>query len=226
MLELRLLGGLSAAVDGRPIELPADARARELLARMALWPGPHPRSALAGRLRPDVPEASARKTLRNALYELRRALGPAGADALAISGQRVGLGPDRVRVDLWEFRRCLADGRLEAAAEAGQGELLDGFDGDWALRARAEHAAELAGVEQHRGSAQRGPDRDDGEPRLRLSRCGDGGVDVERLGDAERALATRGAVAPQVEHHHGCGGRQEVGEGEDPGGPRGVGQTM
>ena len=41
---------------------------------------------------------------------------------------------------------CLADGELEAAAEAGHGELLDGFDGDWALRARDEHAAELAGV--------------------------------------------------------------------------------
>ena len=74
MLEVRVLGGLSAAVDGRPVELPADARARELLARLALSPGPHPRSALAGRLRPDVAEDSARKTLRNALYELRRAL--------------------------------------------------------------------------------------------------------------------------------------------------------
>ena len=86
-----MLGGLSAAVDGRPVELPADARARELLARLALSPGPHPRSALAGRLRPDVAEDSARKTLRNALYELRRALGPAGRDALLVTGERVGL---------------------------------------------------------------------------------------------------------------------------------------
>src|SRR5688572_3874309 len=51
VLEVRLLGGLSAVVDGRPVELPADARARELLARLALSPGRHPRSALAGRLR-------------------------------------------------------------------------------------------------------------------------------------------------------------------------------
>jgi DNA-binding SARP family transcriptional activator len=145
VLDVRLLGGLSAAVDGRPVELPADARARELLARLALSPGPHSRSALAGRLRPDVPEDSARKTLRNALYELRRALGPAGRDAVVITGQRVGLS-DSVRVDVWEFRRRLADGDLEAAAAAGHGELLDGFDGDWALRARDEHAAELAGV--------------------------------------------------------------------------------
>ncbi|HEX2105197.1 MAG TPA: AAA family ATPase [Solirubrobacteraceae bacterium] len=146
MLEVRVLGGLSALVDGRPVELPADARARELLARLALSPGPHPRSALAGRLRPDVPEDSARKTLRNALYELRRALGPAGRDALVVTGERVGLRADAVSVDVLEFRRCLADGDLEAAASAGPGELLDGFDGDWALRARDEHAAELAAV--------------------------------------------------------------------------------
>jgi DNA-binding SARP family transcriptional activator len=145
VLEVRLLGGLSAAVDGRPVELPADARARELLARLALSPGPHPRSALAGRLRPDVPEDSARKTLRSALYELRRALGPAGSDAMVVTGQQVGLS-DSVRVDLREFRRHLAAGALEAAADAGRGELLAGFDGDWALRARDEHAAELAGV--------------------------------------------------------------------------------
>src|SRR5919108_5652046 len=72
-VEVRLLGGLSVTVDGRPVELPADARARELLARLALAPGPHPRSVLAGRLRPDVAEDIARKTLRNALYELSRA---------------------------------------------------------------------------------------------------------------------------------------------------------
>ncbi|HEV2785524.1 MAG TPA: AAA family ATPase, partial [Solirubrobacteraceae bacterium] len=145
MLEVRLLGGLSAVVDGRPVELPPDARARELLARLALASSPQPRSVLAGRLRPDVPEASARKTLRNALYELRRALGPAGREAVIVSGDRIGLA-DSARVDVREFRRYVAAGDLQAAAEAGHGELLEGFDGDWALRARGGHAAELAGV--------------------------------------------------------------------------------
>jgi DNA-binding SARP family transcriptional activator len=142
VLEVRLLGGLSAVLDGRPVELPADARARELLARLALAPGPRLRSALAGRLRPDVPEDSARKTLRNALYELRRTL---GGDALVVAGDRIALA-EAVRVDVREFRRRLAEGDLEGAAEAGHGELLDGFDGDWARQARDEHAAELAGV--------------------------------------------------------------------------------
>src|SRR5690606_8404416 len=86
--------------------------------------------------RPDVPEESARKTLRNALYELRRALGDGARDALVVDGDRVGLA-EGVRVDVREFRRLAAAGDLEAAAEAGAGELLAGFDGDWALRARA-----------------------------------------------------------------------------------------
>jgi DNA-binding SARP family transcriptional activator len=145
VLEVRLFGGLSAAVDGRPVELPADARGRELLARLALSAEPQPRSALAGRLRPDVPEESARKTLRNALYELRRALGPAGRDALVVTGDRIGLS-DAARVDVRDFGRRVADGDLEAAVAAVDGVLLDGFDGEWALRARDEHAAELARV--------------------------------------------------------------------------------
>src|SRR5512144_3091361 len=104
VVEVRLLGGLHAAVDGGPVELPADARARELLARLALSSRPQTRSALAGRLRPEVPEESARKTLRNALYELRRALGPEGRDAVIVTGRHVGLS-DAVGVDVREFRR-------------------------------------------------------------------------------------------------------------------------
>src|SRR3954451_1139341 len=74
MLEVRVLGGLAADVDGRPVRLPADARARELLGWLVVEPGRHARPSLAGRLRPDVGEESARKTLRDAVYELRGAL--------------------------------------------------------------------------------------------------------------------------------------------------------
>ena len=143
MLEVRVLGSLAADLDGRPVQLPADARAQELLGWLVVSPGLHARSALAGRLRPDVGEESARKTLRDAVYELRRALGPAGRDAIVATREQVGLEPELVRADLWEFRRRVAAGALEAAVEGRMGELLAGMDADWVLRARDEHAAEL-----------------------------------------------------------------------------------
>src|SRR3954454_8871094 len=146
MLEVRVLGGLAADVDGRPVRLPADARARELLGWLVVEPGRHARPSLAGRLRPDVGEESARKTLRDAVYELRRALGPAGREAIVATRDQVGLDPDRVRSDLWEFRRHVEAGELEAAVDGRMGELLAGVDADWVLRARDEHAAALGGV--------------------------------------------------------------------------------
>jgi DNA-binding SARP family transcriptional activator len=146
VLNVRLLGGLRAAVDGRAVELPADARARELLGWLALSPGLHARSALAGRLRPDVAEEHARKTLRDAVYELRRALGPGARDLVVATRDRVGLAGEGVAVDVREFRRLRAAGELEAAAERGAGELLAGLDAEWALRARDEHAADLGEV--------------------------------------------------------------------------------
>ena len=132
-----MLGGLAVRIDGEPARLPADARARELLAWLALHPGTHPRASLAGRLRPDVLEESARKTLRDAVYELRRALGP---DALVTTRDAVGLAAD-VAVDLARARAAAAAGDLAAAVDGGP--LLDGLDADWAIAAREEHAAEV-----------------------------------------------------------------------------------
>ena len=74
--------------------------ARELLAYLALHPGMHPRLELAMRFWPDVPEASARASLRTTLHELRRALGDA-ASHLAVDRERVGL--TDVTVDLLEL---------------------------------------------------------------------------------------------------------------------------
>ena len=75
-------------------------------------PGPHSRSRLAGLLRPDVPEESARKTLRDAVYELRRAFAP--AEPVVATRESVEL---RAEVDLAAFAAPRA-GRLEDAARA------------------------------------------------------------------------------------------------------------
>lgn len=144
MIEVRVLGEFSAALDGRPIGLPSDARARELLAWMVVAPEVRSRSSLAGRLRPEVPEESARKSLRDALYGLRRALGPSAHDALIATRDQVHLQDGVVKSDLWEVRRYLAAGELEAALAASTGDLLAGMDADWVIEARAHHDAQLA----------------------------------------------------------------------------------
>jgi DNA-binding SARP family transcriptional activator len=113
MVEVRVFGGLEVRAAGAPLPLPADARARELLAWLALNPGRHPRSTLAGRLRPDVAEESARKTLRDAVYRLRGALGPGGDVALEATREHVGLVD--VRVDAQEFGRLRVAGELLSA---------------------------------------------------------------------------------------------------------------
>jgi DNA-binding SARP family transcriptional activator len=148
MLEIRVLGGLEARADGAPVELPPAARVRSLLAWLAVHPGLHSRSALAGRLRPDALEESARKSLRQAAWALRGALGE-GADAWLVSErERLGLSPDPalVRVDVAEFRRLVADGRLDDAAALADGELLAGLDEEWADRLREEHRAEVVAL--------------------------------------------------------------------------------
>lgn len=141
MVEVRVLGTLQVAVGGATVALPADARARELLGWLAVNPGAHPRSALAGRLRPDVAEESARKSLRDAVYKLRTALGPDGGAALVARRDDIGL--EGVQVDLHEFRRLRRAGDLPGALAAAQGELLPGIDADWAMRARDEHDADV-----------------------------------------------------------------------------------
>ncbi len=148
MLEIRVLGELSARADGAPVELPPSARARALLAWLAVHPGLHPRSVLAGRLRPDALEESARKSLRQAAWALRGALGP-GADAWLLSErERLGLSGDRalVRVDLAEFHALVAGGRLEEAVALADGDLLAGLDEDWVDGLREEHRGEVVAV--------------------------------------------------------------------------------
>ena len=92
-----------------------------MLAWLAVNPGPHSRSRLAGLLRPDVAEEVARKTLRDAIYELRRAFAP--AEPVVATRESVQL---RAEVDLAAFAARRAAGRLEAAAPVPVGRLARG----------------------------------------------------------------------------------------------------
>jgi DNA-binding SARP family transcriptional activator len=125
--------------------LPQGNRVRALLAWPALYPGPHPRARLAAWFWPDVPDATARASLRSAVWALRRSLGPAAA-CLAADRACVGLRDDCVRVDLHEFSLLAGAGRLHEAVALCRGDLLHQLDDDWVFEEREAHAERLAAV--------------------------------------------------------------------------------
>jgi DNA-binding SARP family transcriptional activator len=159
MLTVRVIGPMGLQLDGAAIETPANRREWSLLAWLAINPGTHARAELAARFWPDVLDASARASLRSALWALRRALGHGGAAYVQSSRDRVGLNDaGGVWVDALEFARLLERSELERAVELGDGELLAGFDEPWAADARAAHRERLtAALEQlARGADARG----------------------------------------------------------------------
>jgi len=133
-----VIGELQVLLAGKTVELPASRRARSLLGWLASHPGRHPRSRLAGLLWPDVLDASARASLRSAIWALRSALGPDFGSYLAAGRDTVTLAGDDLRVDLREMRRLLAAGEPEAALARCRGDLLQELDDDWVLEARAD----------------------------------------------------------------------------------------
>src|SRR3954465_10362925 len=124
MLRLRLLGALTAEIDGRPVTMPSSERARALIGWMALHPGCHPRSTVAARLWPDAPAAGARASLRTSVWTIRQAWGPA-ADVIVASRLEIGIPAGRMWVD-----------GLDSPATAAAGDLLSGVEDEWADEAR------------------------------------------------------------------------------------------
>jgi DNA-binding SARP family transcriptional activator/tetratricopeptide (TPR) repeat protein len=146
MLRVRLFGAFALESDGVALPMPERRRACALLGWLALHPGVHPRSEVAGRFWPDVLESSARKSLRTELVAVRRALGSAGDDVLLATRDTVGLVGHDVVVDTREFERLVRDGRLEEAVDLRRGELLPGLDEDWVYEARASHRQRFGDV--------------------------------------------------------------------------------
>jgi DNA-binding SARP family transcriptional activator len=194
MLRICVLGELSVESSGRQVEPGGSWRARSLLAWFALNPGAHPRGDVASRFWPDVLDSSARASLRNALWALRRALGDGADAALIATRERVGLaGPPNVWVDATAFREHVAAGELEEALALSRGEVLAGLDEEWVyeyrdlhrqalsellerLAARAEAEGDLAGaIAATRRRASLDPLAEDAQRALiaRLARSGD-----------------------------------------------------
>ena len=126
VVRVRLVGRLAVEVDGGAVALPP-GRATEVLAWLAAHPGRHPRSRVAPIFWPDVSDATARASLRTALWSLRKALGPAGESVLAIDRHEVGLDGEALWVDV---RSGLGGGANDV--------VLPGIEAEWADEVRAE----------------------------------------------------------------------------------------
>jgi predicted ATPase/DNA-binding SARP family transcriptional activator/Tfp pilus assembly protein PilF len=96
-LSISLLGSFQATLDGRPVTDFGTDKAHALLAYLAVEAGrPHRRDALAGLLWAESPQAKARQSLRQALSQLRQALGDPdrAIPFLSISRETVQFNPD------------------------------------------------------------------------------------------------------------------------------------
>src|SRR5690349_10363243 len=80
-LSLSVLGPLQVTLDGTAVASFAYDKVRALLVYLAVEADrPHRRDALVGLLWPDLPDSAARNNLRQALANLRHAIGDAAAD--------------------------------------------------------------------------------------------------------------------------------------------------
>jgi predicted ATPase len=151
-LTLTLFGGFQARLDQGPtLSLPT-RKSQALLAYLALPLGrAHPRDALAALLWGGTRQETARASLRQALFSIRKALGDA-AGVLRHNGDTLALEPAAVDVDTARFERLVLAGTPEALAQAAElytGNLLSGFALDeppleeWLLEER-ERLRELA----------------------------------------------------------------------------------
>src|SRR5258707_8418893 len=146
MLEIAVIGELQVQVAGKTAELPASRRALSLLGWLAVHPGRHPRSRLAGLFWPDVLDASARASLRSAIWVLRSVLGPDFGSYLAAGRDTVTLAGGDLPVDLREMHRLIGQGEPEAALALCRGDLLQELDDDWVVEARTELDRYIAGA--------------------------------------------------------------------------------
>src|SRR5262245_52312887 len=119
-LRLTLLGGFQARLDEGPLLALPTRKSQALLAYLALPPGrAHARDTLAALLWGSVRQESARASLRQALFSIRKALGDADA-VVRQDGDTLALEPADVDVDAASFEQLVLAGTPEALAQAEQ----------------------------------------------------------------------------------------------------------
>jgi DNA-binding SARP family transcriptional activator len=121
-IRLQVLGLFDLHIDDQRVELPLQAQ--RLLGYLAAVQPAQSRAVLAGCLWGETPQDRAMATLRNALWQLRRA----GSGMISTSRDRVIMNPC-VSVDLADARRCAAAIAAGAATDLDTA-LIDLLDAD------------------------------------------------------------------------------------------------
>ncbi len=136
-LHIRLLGAVEVRSGDTPLPTLESARAVSLLGYLLVHRGmPQARQRLAFLFWPDSSETQARTNLRHLLHTMRRWLPDSDRFLEATSRTLRWRDDGPYDLDLAEFERALADGRLQAAVDAYGGELIpDSYD-DWVIDER------------------------------------------------------------------------------------------
>ncbi len=158
---IHLLGGLTLTRGDVPLPPIPNRSARSLLAYLLTYRDrPHTRDLLAGTFWPDLADATARRRLSQALWQIRRALSP--HPVLLTEGDTVQINPDLpLWLDVDEFESKIQEARsrrqdenscllfLASCPSLYRGEFLAGYYDDWILAER-ERLREmfLAALEQ------------------------------------------------------------------------------
>ncbi len=137
-LALTCLGEFQVTLNGQPLHTLHTAKVRALLVYLAVEGEVHSRSTLARLLWPGYSAESARNNLRQAVFELRQALGDASRDLPFLLSSRLTLqlNPNAtVAVDVQRFTGLVAAceaclHRLQAATDLYRGDFLAGFTVD------------------------------------------------------------------------------------------------
>jgi len=167
-LSIFLLGPFQARLDGEPVTRFESNKVRALLAYLATERRrPHSRDALAGLLWPERPNAIALRNLRQALHNLRRAIGDQRASPPFLL-----VGRDTIQfnahsdywVDVVAFQQHIAksksterpNDKVQSAIELCRGPFLEGFSvrgsasfEEWMLFKREEIGRQVLFALQH-----------------------------------------------------------------------------
>ena len=150
MLSLLTLGRLELVQDGVPL-LPRRRKELALLAYLVRRaPRPVSRNELAALLWGERGEARAKQSLRQALSELRQALG----DRLEITAEAVRLAEDSILLDVRQFEAAVRTEQPEQAVALWQGDFLAGTEDLGEERFRTWLEQERAGLRTQLAWAQ------------------------------------------------------------------------